>query len=179
SRMSAFTTVLKKEILDSSRERRAMLSGLVFGPLFGPVMFATIMAFTVERSVDEGEEPIDVPVLNASYAPNLVAHLEQHLIHVDGFAFETREALRESVRRGRMDVGLVIDPAYGEALANAPIMRPYVRSADETRATALRVALFERCDFKCGASIRPSHLPSPFSTTTCRHPPGGPSCCSA
>lgn len=125
--MNAVLTVGVKEVRDTLRDRRAVISSLS-GALFGPLLFAVIMNFTVERTIDEGEEAIEIPILNAAEAPNLVAYLAQHMIDAKAGAFDSREALRESVRRGETDVGLVIDEGFGTALGEGKAARVWVVS---------------------------------------------------
>lgn len=125
--MNAVFTVLGKEVRDTLRDRRAVISSLS-GALFGPLLFAVIMDFTVERTIDEGEDVIEIPVLNAADAPNLVSHLAQHLIDAKADAFDSHEALRASVRRGDTDVGLVIDAGFGAALRDGKAARVWVVS---------------------------------------------------
>lgn len=125
--MNAVLTVGAKEVRDTLRDRRAVISSLS-GALFGPLLFAVIMNFTVERTIDEGEDAIEIPILNAAEAPNLVAYLAQHMIDAKAVAFDSREALRESVRRGETDVGLVIDEGFGTALGEGKAARVWVVS---------------------------------------------------
>ena len=125
--MNAVLTVAAKEVRDTLRDRRAVISSLS-GALFGPLLFAAIMNFTVERTIDEGEDAIEIPILNAAEAPNLVAYLAQHMIDAKTAAFDSREALRESVRRGETDVGLVIDEGFGTALGEGKAARVWVVS---------------------------------------------------
>lgn len=123
--MNAVRTVSVKEVRDTLRDRRAVISSLS-GALFGPALFAVIMNFTVERTIDEGEDAIEIPILNAAEAPNLVAYLAQHMIDAKAAPFDSREALRESVRRGETDVGLVIDEGFGTALGEGKAARVWV-----------------------------------------------------
>ena len=123
----AVVTVLTKEVRDTLRDRRAVISSLS-GALFGPLLFAVIMNFAVERTIDEGESTIEIPVLNAADAPNLIAYLGQHLIDAKATAFDSRDAMRESVRRGETDVGLVIDEGFGAALVEGKAARVWVVS---------------------------------------------------
>lgn len=125
--MNAVVTVGAKEVRDTLRDRRAVISSLA-GALFGPLLFAVIMNFTVERTIDEGEDMIEIPILNAAEAPNLVAYLAQHMIDAKAADFDSREALRESVRRGETDVGLVIDEGFGTALSEGKAARVWVVS---------------------------------------------------
>ena len=125
--MNGVVTVLRKEIRDTLRDRRAVLSSLA-GALFGPALFAVFMNFTVERTIDEGEASIEIPVLNAADAPNLVAYLGQHLIVAQEAAFDSREELRASVRRGETEVGLVIDRQFGASLSEGRAARVWIVS---------------------------------------------------
>ena len=125
--MNAILTVGAKEVRDTLRDRRAVISSLS-GALFGPLLFAVIMNFTVERTIDEGEDAIKISILNAAEAPNLVAYLAQHMIDAKAAAFDSREALRESVRRGETDLGLVIDEGFGTALGEGKAARVWVVS---------------------------------------------------
>ncbi len=132
--MNATFTVARKEVRDTLRDRRAVLSSLA-GALFGPALFAVFMNFTVERTIDEGEAAIEIPVVNAAGAPNLVAYLGQHLIEAKGAAFDSREELRASVRRGETEVGLVIDKQFGAALGEGKAARVWIVS-DRANASA-------------------------------------------
>ena len=143
--MKAILTVLTKEVRDTLRDRRAVISSLS-GALFGPVLFAVMMNFAVDNAIDEGESTIKIPVLNSADAPNLVAYLAQHLIDADATAFDSREELRESVRRGETDVGLVIDEKFGAALGDGDAARVWVvsdggNSSSQTAVARVRGAL--------------------------------------
>ena len=132
--MKSVFTVFRKEVRDTLRDRRAVISGLS-GALLAPLLFVVLMDFTVERNIDEAQEMIEIPVLNAAEAPNLVAHLAQHLINAEAGTFDSREALRASVRRGDTDVGLVIDEGFGTALSDGKAARVWVVS-DRANASA-------------------------------------------
>ena len=132
--MNAIFTVVRKEVRDTLRDRRAVLSSLA-GALFGPALFAVFMNFTVERTIDEGEAAIEIPVVNAVDAPNLVGYLGQHLIEAKEAAFDSREELRASVRRGETEVGLVIDKQFGTALGEGKAARVWI-VADRANASA-------------------------------------------
>lgn len=146
--MSALRVVFRKELLDSLRERRSLISALVLGPLFGPILFVLVTSYAVNLQIDEAEQPIEVPIINGERAENLVSHLFRRQIDVDHGRFTDVEALREAVRRAEVDVGLVIDREFGEALARGDPARVWV-VADRANNTArpaisrLRAALNE------------------------------------
>ena len=106
--MAGLGVVFGKEFVDSLRERRAVVSALVFGPLLGPVLFAVLTSYAVSLQIDEAVQPIDVPVIAGRGAKNLMTHLYRRQIDVDHDRFDDVEALREAVRRGDVDVGLVV-----------------------------------------------------------------------
>ena len=69
-------TVFRKELLDNVRDRRTLAAAL-FYPLLGPAMIL-FMVFAVGRIVQQSEQPLELPVVGAENAPNLVAFLEQN-----------------------------------------------------------------------------------------------------
>ena len=114
--MRTLFTVFRKEVLDNIRDRRTMLSALLMGPLFGPLMFAFVINLSVERSLSDAEEPTDLPVMGAENAPNLVRYLESRNINVVAGP-ESRDAALEAVRTGSHDVVVIISDTFGEQLA--------------------------------------------------------------
>ena len=124
--MSALGVVFRKELVDSLRERRSLVSALVFGPLFGPILFTLITSYAVNLQIDEAEQPIEVPIINGEGAENLVSHLFRRQIDVDRERFTDVDALRDAVRRAEVDVGLVVDRDFGEALATGDAARVWI-----------------------------------------------------
>lgn len=146
--MAGFGVVFRKEFVDSLRERRSVVSALVFGPLLGPVLFVLVTSYAVNLQIDESEQPIEVPVVGGEGAANLVTHLFRRQIDVDHDRFPDPHSLREAVRTGDVEVGLVVDPEFGEALRTGEPARLWI-VADSANNTArpsiarLRSALFE------------------------------------
>ncbi|MYA17465.1 MAG: ABC transporter permease, partial [Gammaproteobacteria bacterium] len=73
--MSGLGVVFRKEFVDSLRERRSVISALVFGPLLGPILFVVVMSYAVNLQLDESEQPIDGPVGDGDDAENLMLTL--------------------------------------------------------------------------------------------------------
>ena len=112
-RMSTLVTVCRKELLETMRERRTLVS-LLLGPLFGPLLFAVLINMTVSRSVSSLEEVLEVPILGAERAPNLMAHLQARNIKgLDSHDVASLDEAAELVATGVHDVVLVIDEAFG------------------------------------------------------------------
>lgn len=133
--MSAAGVVFRKELLDSLRERRAVISALVFGPLFGPVLFVLVTSYAVRGQLDEAEQPIIVPAVDAAGAANLESHLFHRQIDLDHDRFLDVETLRDAVSKGEVDVGLVVDPGFGAALCAGEPARLWI-VADTANNTA-------------------------------------------
>ncbi len=131
----AFRT-FRKEFVDSVRERRAIASAVLLGPLFGPALFGGMFAMMLNIQIDEATEPLDVPIIGGADAINLKGHLGQRLIDVDPERFEDLAALREAVRRGDEKVGLVVDAGFADALRDGAPARVWI-VVDRSNATAL------------------------------------------
>ena len=135
--MAGFGVVFRKELVDSLRERRSVVSALVFGPLLGPALFVLLASYAVNLQVDESEQPIEVPVLGGEQAANLMAHLFRRQIDVVHDRFESLESLQDAVRTGDVEVGLVVDPEFGDALRTGEPARLWI-VADMANNTARR-----------------------------------------
>lgn len=115
--MNTIRTVFLKEIVDNFRDRRTLMSALLMGPLFGPILFAFVINLSVKQSLDSAELPIDLPVIGKEHAPNLISYLASHNINVkDGP--DDRQAAIDAVSTGEQDVVVLIPESFAENLAN-------------------------------------------------------------
>ena len=112
--MRALLTVCRKEILETLRERRTLVS-LLLGPLFGPILFTVMINMTVSRNLTSLDEVLEVPILGAEHAPNLVAFLRARSIApIEDHDIQDVDQATELVATGAYDVVLVIDEAFGK-----------------------------------------------------------------
>jgi len=107
--------VLGKEIVDNFRDKRTLFSALVFGPLFGPLLFATLISVMLNQAIERMDESLELPVIGAEHAPNLIQFLAQQDIDAKPGPGSTEEA-RAWVTEGREDMVLVIPPGYATAV---------------------------------------------------------------
>ncbi len=115
--MRTLLTVFFKEIVDNLRDRRTLMSALIMGPIFGPVMFAFIINLSIDRALDDAESTMELPVVGQERAPNLMRFLESRNIDiVDGP--EDFNGAAEAVKSGKHDVVLVVPEGFGEQLAD-------------------------------------------------------------
>jgi len=116
--MRTIVTVFIKEVLDNFRDRRTLASALIMGPIFGPVLFAFVINLSIERSLENVERSLELPVVGQQHAPNLVRYLEsRNIIAVDGPP--DADAAVEAVRTGTADVVLIIPAGFGADLLEA------------------------------------------------------------
>ncbi|MGV3592698.1 MAG: ABC transporter permease [Gammaproteobacteria bacterium] len=78
--MTPWFVVFLKELRDASRDRRALMSLLIL-PVMGPLM----IYYLFNMIIDIGERALDVdlPVVGAQNAPDLIDHLRQNGIGID------------------------------------------------------------------------------------------------
>ena len=132
----ALKIVFLKEVMDNFRDRRTLMSALLLGPLFGPILFAFVINLSLKQSLTDNNEVLDLPVIGSEYAPNLLRFLDSRNIKfTDGPA--DREAAMLSVREGVNTVVVIIPESIGEDLAAAVPARIEVIS-DRANNTARR-----------------------------------------
>ncbi len=131
-------TVFRKEVLDNFRDRRTLVSALLMGPLFGPLLFAFVINLSVDRTLSDEEQTLSVPVLGAEHAPNLVRYLASKNIDVADAPGSRADAL-EAVKLGTHDVVVVIAATFGEQLDSGMPAKIEVIS-DQANTTADREA---------------------------------------
>ncbi|MEM7430461.1 MAG: ABC transporter permease [Pseudomonadota bacterium] len=114
--MRVWLTVFIKEVVDNCRDRRTLATALLFGPLFGPMMFVFVINLSIERALSDADTVLEVPVIGEHLAPNLVRYLSSHNIDVIEGP-ENREAALAAVKEGSVDVVVLIPDTFAEELA--------------------------------------------------------------
>ncbi|MEL6869657.1 MAG: ABC transporter permease [Pseudomonadota bacterium] len=109
----SIATVFRKEVRDNFRDRRTMLSALVFGPLFGPIIFAVAISMTLKQATGAADKPLPLAVIGAEHAPNLIAHLESQDAKVERLDIDADAAI-SAVRNGDQEMVLIIADSFGE-----------------------------------------------------------------
>lgn len=74
--MKALWTVMRKELLDLFRDRRTLLLGLFMAPLLFPLLVLGMGSLAESRARTQLESTLELPVIGAEHAPNLVAFLD-------------------------------------------------------------------------------------------------------
>lgn len=100
--------VFLKEVRENLRDRRALSSALLYGPLLGPILFAVLITFILSQQQARAEKPLSLPVVGAEYAPQLVQALSIRGIEIQ----PAPEDPEEAIRRQEEDVILRIPADY-------------------------------------------------------------------
>jgi sodium transport system permease protein len=108
--MRALWTILRKELLDAFRDRRMVLVAFVVMPLAIPLVLAGTNALGARKQAQQMEGPLQLPIVGAAHAPNLVRWLESQNVK----PLPPPTDVDAAVRTQEHDVVLRIDEGYGE-----------------------------------------------------------------
>ena len=75
--MRGLVTVYKKEVRENLRDRRSLFNSVLLGPILFPILFIGLAYFANSKQQESVEKVLEVPVVGARNAPNLVSFLEQ------------------------------------------------------------------------------------------------------
>lgn len=75
--MNPSLVVFFKEVRENLRDKRTLINALVTGPLIAPLMFIMVMNVVISRQLNQAEAPLELPVIGASNAPDLLEALRQ------------------------------------------------------------------------------------------------------
>lgn len=112
--MNPIRTVFLKEVRENLRDRKTVLNALVMGPLLGPVLFAMMMSFMLGKQLAQAEKALQLPVIGAEHAPNLVDWLRRQDVRIETAPADAEAALRER----KVAVVLEIPERYGSRWRN-------------------------------------------------------------
>jgi sodium transport system permease protein len=108
--MNRTWTVFTKELVDNLRDRRTIATALFFGPIFGPLLFMFLINSSVKLARDEADLPLELPVVGAEHAPNLMRFLEQNNVRIRPGPADPAQAIRDK----QVQLVLVVPADYPE-----------------------------------------------------------------
>lgn len=126
--LRALKTVFFKEVLENARDKRTVMSSIVMGALFGPILMVIIMNTTIKMQQDKAEQKLEVPVINQAGA----AHLMDFLSAQDVTLQELKGSPEEAIKNKDHDVVLAIADNFAEDFSQgrpAKVMLYYDGSA--------------------------------------------------
>src|ERR1700722_6398133 len=141
--MRALFIVFGKEFLENLRDRRTLVSALLFGPLFGPLLFGLMVSRMLNQSVVESDEPLRLTISGSEHAPGLTHYLEARGVQLTKANLSETDA-RAAVRSGSALVVLIIPEEYGprfSAATPAPVLLVADSADSQTRKSADRARI--------------------------------------
>ena len=129
--LASLLSVMRKELRDISRDRRTLMLALLLGPLLYPVLMLGIGKLGESRVKTELEKVLEVPVIGADRAPNLVAFLATRGIKV----VAPPQDLDAAIARQDVDVALDIEADFAGHWREGSAAKIEI-VADSTRKTA-------------------------------------------
>ncbi len=108
--LAVIWTVAKKELVDLFRDRKTMALGLFMGPIVIPALILGMSVLAEKKMRTQLESTLELPVVGAEHAPNLVAFLESRNIDILPPPADPDRAVRDQEH----DLVLRIDPEFGE-----------------------------------------------------------------
>ncbi|GAB4184753.1 MAG: ABC transporter permease [Wenzhouxiangellaceae bacterium] len=108
--MRAWQVVLFKEIRETLRDRRAVMSSLVGGAIAGPLIFAVLLNVMIQRQADQAAETLSIAVDGGDHAPQLIDWLQRQGAEIT----EAPDNPRIAVGDGELPLVLIIDEDYAE-----------------------------------------------------------------
>lgn len=138
--MGALFTVFAKEFRENLRDRRTLISALLFGPLFGPILFGAMVSRMLNQSVLESDEPLHLTIAGKDHAPGLIRYLESQGVKLQFAALSEGDA-RAAVRSGAAQVVLIVPSNFASRFAAAlpaPVLLVADSADSQTRKSADR-----------------------------------------
>jgi sodium transport system permease protein len=140
--VSTLWSVARKELLENSRDRRTFFFSLLLMPLLIPVLLLGGGSLVQNRAKTQMDKVLEVPVLGADRAPNLVAFLATQGIT----AAPAPADLEAAIARQDVEVALDIDEDFASDWregrpALVEIMSDSTRQSTQIPVDRLRVAL--------------------------------------
>ncbi|HEY4368489.1 MAG TPA: ABC transporter permease [Steroidobacteraceae bacterium] len=138
--MRAIRAVFAKEVLENLRDRRVIFSAFFFGVLLAPAIFALTTTLASNRITRDQDRPLQLPVVGAEQAPNLIRFLRENGAQIVPIALTQTDkdgAAIDVVRAGRHELVLIIPPQYAQKLqAGDPAPLDLVVDTSNSNATA-------------------------------------------
>ena len=112
--MSALLAVVRKELRDLVRDRRTLFIALLMGPILLPVIMIGLGGLASKKISSQLEKTLEVPVIGAEHAPNLIAWLEGQNLKIEPAPEDPKAAILSQEE----DVILRIPAEFGEDWRN-------------------------------------------------------------
>jgi sodium transport system permease protein len=90
--MNPVVTVLRKEVLDAGRDKRALLTAFLF-PLLSPLLVYFMMTAIIELKTDT--EHITIPIMGSEHAPAFIQWLKEQDVQIEAFSGDAKQVVKD------------------------------------------------------------------------------------
>ena len=135
--MKIFKAVFRKEMRDALRDRRSLLSALLY-PLLGPMMIFLMFSYIADTHTQE--RPLKLAVIGQENAPTLIRYLESMGAVIEDPPADPMAAVRD----GELDVVLEVPAGFGEQFREARPAKVRLILDDSSAASQTSIKRTER-----------------------------------
>ncbi|HZQ62659.1 MAG TPA: ABC transporter permease, partial [Casimicrobiaceae bacterium] len=139
--MTRIIAILRKEIVDSLRDRRTLTTMFITAVAAGPLLMILVMNLAAREA--DRTHTLRLPVVAAERAPALIAFLKREQVEV----VDAPADYENGVRAGDLNVVLIIDEHYASDVAQgkaATVRLVYDRSRDRARSSIDQIEMLLR-----------------------------------
>jgi len=111
--MRTMLTVFRKEFFENLRDRRTLMSALLFGPLLGPLMLLGILQIITAQGETVTDRTTTVAVVGAAEASGLMSHLRSQNLKIDPVSLNETQ-IRAAIADRKYDVVLRVPADFAE-----------------------------------------------------------------
>lgn len=137
--MNGFLVVLRKEVKENLRDRRAVFNSILLSPLLFPLLLLGMGYAALSVQEERAEKPLEFPIIGVENAPNLVQFLEQNGVTVIAPSGDVEQQVREQ----SVPIALRIPERFAEDWAEGvpaavEVIADSTRSDSQTMAARVR-----------------------------------------
>ena len=123
--------VFRKEFRENLRDKRTLLSALVFGPVISPILVAALVQFSISHAETQSDENIVVAVTHSENAPNLIDYLSARGVDIEKVDLDEAGA-RNAVANQTHKIVLEVPADFGTRLQEGQ-PAPVILYSDSSR----------------------------------------------
>jgi len=87
-------TVMFKEIKDNLRDKKSLMSSVVMGAIFMPVMFVVMINFMVNMQKDKAEKQLEMAIKGSANAVSFISYLKTEGVKIKDFNGDPEKAIK-------------------------------------------------------------------------------------
>ncbi len=107
-------TVMFKEIKDNFRDRKTLMSSILMGSVFMPVLFVLLMNFAINMQKDKAEADLEIALKGSENAQSFVHFLKTKGAVINPFSGDPEEAIKNKEQEAVLVIPEVFASSFSE-----------------------------------------------------------------